>query len=289
MQPRGSDSPGPGSAARIHRRALSGGRGTILAVNASPLHVTELGAADGAPVLALHGVTGHARRFQVLAEALPALRWIAVDLRGHGRSPWVPPWNLEQHVADALGVLDGLGLDRVDVVGHSFGGAIAVHLTRTAPERVRRLVLLDPALGLDPQDMLETAEEFREDESYPDLAAARADRAQRWEGIADALVDAELAEHLVPDGDRFRYRYSQASVIGAWGEMARPAPTPPAGTPTLVLPAGKVDYVQPAWLDACRAELGDALTVTEVDAGHMLYLERTDEVAGHVGAFLGGD
>jgi lipase len=255
-------------------------------VDAPPLHVTAFGPAGGPPVLALHGVTGHSRRWQVLADALPDVRLVAVDLRGHGRSPWVPPWNIEQHVADALAVLDGLGLDRVDIAGHSFGGAIAVHLARTAPERVRRLILLDPAIGLDPQEMLETAEEFRIDESYPDLATARADRARRWEGIADALVDAELAEHLVPDGERFRYRYSQASVITAWSEMARPAVPPPAGTRTLILPATKADLVQPAWLDACRAELGDALTVAEVDAGHMLYLERTAVVAGHIAAFL---
>jgi lipase len=211
---------------------------------------------------------------------------MAVDLRGHGRSPWVPPWNLEQHVADALAVLDRLGLDRVAVAGHSFGGAIAVHLARTAPERVQSLVLLDPAFGLDPQDMLETAEEGRADESYPDLAAARADRARRWEGVDAGLVEAELTEHLVPDGERLRYRYSRASVVAAWSEMARPAVPPPAGTRTLVLPATKADFVQPAWLAACRAELGDALTVVEVDAGHMLYLERPAEVAAHLAAFL---
>lgn len=267
---------------------MSDGRGTILAVDAPPLHVTEFGPADGPPVLALHGVTGHSRRWQVLAEALPALRLVAVDLRGHGHSPWAPPWHLEQHVADALAVLDRLGLDRVDVAGHSFGGAIAVHLARTAPERVRRLVLLDPAIGLDPQEMLENAEETCEDESYADRAEARADRARRWEGIADALVEAELAEHLVLDGERYRYRYSPASVVAAWGEMARAAVPPPVGTRTLVLPASKADIVGPAWLAACREELGDALTVAEVDAGHMLYLERTAEVAAHTAAFLAG-
>jgi len=256
-------------------------------VEPAPLNVVELGPADGRPVLALHGVTGHARRWDALSAALPGVRLLAVDLRGHGRSPWVPPWNLEQHVADALAVLDRFGLERAAVMGHSFGGAIAVHLARTAPERVERLVLLDPAFGLDPQDMLETAEENRADESYPDLAAARADRAERWAGIDAALVEAELAEHLVPDGDRLRYRYSRAGVVAAWGEMARPAVPPPAGTRTLVVPATGADFVSPAWLEACRAELGDALTVAPVDAGHMLYLERTAETAAHVAAFLG--
>lgn len=253
-----------------------------------PLHVHSFGPTDGRPVLALHGVTGHGARWRVLAHALPGVRLIAVDLRGHGRSPWTPPWRIEQHVADALAVLDALGLPRAAVAGHSFGGAIAVHLARTAPQRVERLVLLDPAIGLDAHDMLETAESARNDESYPGLAAARADRAQRWEGIADDLVDAELADHLVPDGDRLRYRYSQAAAVVAWSEMARPALTPPAGTPTLLLPAAKADFVDPAWVEACRAELGDALTVAEIDAGHMLYLERTAEVAELVRPFLAG-
>lgn len=250
------------------------------------LHVRTYGPADGVPVLALHGVTAHAGRWRVLADALPQVRLLAVDLRGHGHSPWTPPWNIEQHVADVLAVLDHLGLQRTAVLGHSFGGAIAVHLARTAPERVERLALLDPALGLDVQDMLEAAESSRADESYPDLAAARADRAQRWAGMDDALVDEEIAEHLVPDGDRWRYRYCGAAVVAAWSEMARPALVPPAGLPTLLLPAAQEDYVSPAWVAACRTELGADLTVAEVDAAHMLYLERTAEVAAHLSAFL---
>jgi lipase len=253
-----------------------------------PLHVHSFGPADGRPVLAMHGVTGHGARYRVLAEELPGVRVHAVDLRGHGRSPWTPPWGFEQHVADVVGVLDGLGLDRVPVIGHSFGGAIAVHLARSAPERVERLVLLDPAIGLDPQQMLERAEAMRADESFPDLGAARADREQRWEGVSADRVEDELAEHLVTDGDRLRYRYCQAAAVAAWSEMARPAVLPPAGARTLLLPAAKADFVDPAWVAACRAELGDALTVTEVDAGHMLFLEKTAEVAELVRAFLAG-
>ncbi len=255
--------------------------GSIAAVS---LHVHEHGA--GRPVLALHGVTGHGRRWTPLAAALPGLRVLGVDLRGHGRSPWTPPWHLEQHVTDVLAAMDALGLDRVPVLGHSFGGAIAVHLARTAPERVERLVLLDPALGLDPQDMLETAEETRAEEWYPDRGAARADRAERWEGIAPDLVEAELDEHLVPDGGGWRYRYARSAVVAAWGEMARPAVVPPRGTPTLLVPAERADFVDPAWVAACRAELGDDLVVAPVDSGHMVFLERTADVADAVRAFL---
>ncbi|MFR9801844.1 alpha/beta fold hydrolase [Pseudonocardia sp. RS010] len=254
----------------------------------APLHVHLAGDPAGAPVLALHGVTGHGLRFRPLTEALPALRWLGVDLRGHGRSPWVPPWHLEQHVADALGMLDAYRIERAAVVGHSFGGAIAAHLARTAPERVTRLALLDPALGLDPQDMLETAEESRADESFPDRAAARAAKAEGWAGVPAALVDAEVEAHLEERDGAWRWRYSRAALVAAWSEMAREAVVPPAGLPTLIMPATGADFVSEKWLEACRAELGEQLTVTPVNTGHMLYLERTAEVAAHLRGFLEG-
>ncbi len=68
--------------------------------------------------------------------------------------------------------------------------------------------------------------------------------------------------------------------------MARPAVTPPA-IPTLILPAARAEFVNGEWLSACRAELGEALTVAEVDAGHSLHLERTADVAALIGAFDG--
>lgn len=250
------------------------------------LHVHSFGPAGGRPVLALHGVSGHALRWQVLADALPELQILAVDLRGHGYSPWTPPWHLEQHVADALAVLDDRGLDRVAVVGHSFGGAIAVHLARTAPDRVARLVLIDPALGLDPGDMLETATDACRAEIYADRAAARADRAARWEGLPEACVDAELDAHLVEEDGRWHYRCATPALVAAWGEMARPALTPPPGMPTLLLPATRVDFVRPAWVDRLRAELGEHLTVHAMDTGHMVYLERPAETAQAMAAFL---
>jgi len=116
----------------------------------SVLNVHLFGPDDGRPVVALHGVTGHAHRWGVLAEQLPELRLVAVDLRGHGRSPKTPPWGFEQHVADVLAVMDDHGLERAPLIGHSFGGAIALHLAKAAPDRVEKLVLVDPALGLDP-------------------------------------------------------------------------------------------------------------------------------------------
>ncbi|MGH1563319.1 alpha/beta fold hydrolase [Mumia sp. DW29H23] len=66
-----------------------------------------------------------------------------IDLRGHGEAPWEPPYTFARMRDDVLGTLDALGLDQVDLVGHSLGGAIACRVTATRPDRVRRLVLED--------------------------------------------------------------------------------------------------------------------------------------------------
>ena len=69
--------------------------------------------------------------------------------------------------------------------------------------------------------------------------------------------------------------------------MARPAITPPPDMPTLLLPAKKVDYVNPGWVERMRGELGERLVVQEMDTGHMIYLEQPAETAAAIRAFLG--
>ncbi|GJG87235.1 hypothetical protein tb265_24160 [Gemmatimonadetes bacterium T265] len=81
----------------------------------------------------------------------------APDLRGHGWS--AKPLDRAAYAPDALatwtlGLVDALALDRVVLVGHSLGGAIALHTARLAPDRVAALVLLAP-LGLDTVERLE--------------------------------------------------------------------------------------------------------------------------------------
>ena len=62
------------------------------------LSITEWGDPQGQPVICLHGVTGHGRRFRRLAEErLATYRVVGVDYRGHGSSTWEPPWSVEQH------------------------------------------------------------------------------------------------------------------------------------------------------------------------------------------------
>jgi lipase len=248
------------------------------------LHVHEFGPADGRPVVFLHGLSGHGGRWRRFAEQLPGFRVVAPDLRGHGDSTRLPPWTFEQHAADVIDLLDALELDRVPLVGHSFGGATAMHVTALAPERISRLALLDPSTGLSPVTCEEVALEELEPETWPDLDAARATFAEMWRPEA---VEVEVPANFVqlPDG-RWRRRYSTVMAVAAWSEMARRPVLPPPGMRTLLLPATKADFVSPELVAALRDRLGDDLTVHEVDSDHALYLLRPVEVGALVREFL---
>src|ERR1700709_2065063 len=113
------------------------------------LNVHHFGDPDGEPILAAQGIPAPGRGFRRLAEeAMPHRRTVAVDLRGHGRSLYDGPWSIPQHVRDLLDTLDALEIDQADLVAHSYGGTIGLAVLAVAPQRVRRFVMLDPALEL---------------------------------------------------------------------------------------------------------------------------------------------
>jgi pimeloyl-ACP methyl ester carboxylesterase len=100
-------------------------------------HVTEAGPVDGRPVLALHGWPQHHWAYrELLADPPPGLRIIAPDLPGYGWSGPAPhKWAKEDVASDVLALLDALGLDRVLLVGHDWGGYIGYLMVLREPGR----------------------------------------------------------------------------------------------------------------------------------------------------------
>lgn len=113
--------------------------------------VRETGAehTDTLPVLCLHANASSSSQWRGLMDLLaPRHRVLAPDLLGAGRSaPWpVAAGARLQHELDALaGMLDGLG-GRFHLVGHSYGGAVAMRIALARPERVASLLLYEPTM-----------------------------------------------------------------------------------------------------------------------------------------------
>jgi lipase len=247
------------------------------------LHVHEWGDPGAPPLVCLHGVTGHGERFKRLAEVRWAeqFRVLAPDLRGHGRSGYEPPWTIATHVADVVETIDALGIDQPNWAGHSFGGRLILELAAQHPERIRRAVLLDPAIQLLPHIALAVAEAERPEPVYAspdDYADRRTDSPPRELVLEDALLHCDT----LPDG-RLRRRTCQPAVISMFAELASEPPSPETlRIPTLLVHAPAYSLVREEQLAAYE----DHAETLAVPGMHMVIWDAFDEIVDAVPRFL---
>jgi pimeloyl-ACP methyl ester carboxylesterase len=139
-------------------------------------------AGSGPAVVLLHAGIADRRMWSGQLDVLAGAghRAIALDLQGFGDAPLLPgpqaPWQ------DVIETLDDLGLERIALVGCSFGGLIAQRVAFLGPERISKLALISsPVEGLEPSERLSAAWE-REEEAHEagDIAAAVAAVVEAW-------------------------------------------------------------------------------------------------------------
>jgi len=109
------------------------------------------GKPGGLKVLALHGWLDNAASFLPLAEHLPGLDLVMVDLPGHGLSAHLPlttPYTAPNAIVQTLAIADALGWQRFVLLGHSMGAAIASLVAAVAGQRVQGLVSIEALGGL---------------------------------------------------------------------------------------------------------------------------------------------
>ena len=110
------------------------------------------------PVLCLSGLTRNSKDAHVVAERVgPGRRLLAPDYRGRGRSAYAPDWSsyrVEIEMADAVALLDTLGLNKVVVIGTSRGGLIAMLMAARHRDRLAGVLLNDIGPVLEPAGLL---------------------------------------------------------------------------------------------------------------------------------------
>ena len=237
------------------------------------LHVHELGDPAGEPLVCLHGVSGHGRRFVHLADRLPGRRILAPDMRGHGRSGKEPPWDIGTHVQDLLASIEE---PIADWLGFSYGGRIAAEIAARYPERVRSLILLDPALQLPPAIAHERSDGARIREEYDDFESAVRGQKDPDDPYETPLfhLEEEVRENFLLSENRYTARWQPAMQVTAFSEMARPAPFE-AEMPTLSV-LGDASWIPPI----------PRGTVVTVKSGHGVLWDALDETAQAVKSHL---
>jgi acetyl esterase len=252
---------------------------------AGRIRVRVLTAGGGEPVLFLHGPFGLTwDRF--LDQLAQHRRVIAPEHPGAGQSEGAEAirnlYDLLLHYAD---LLDALGLGRLAVVGHSFGGMVAAELAAFAPERVERLVLMDP-LGF-------------WDDRMP-VADYNAVAPERLLGLlfADPTGPAAEAFRAVPEDpdERVRAIVGRIATLAATNQLVWPIPDKGLASrldrvrmPTLLVWGQKDGIVPPAYAEELAARLPAASVRVIEGAAHMPHVEQPEVVAEAVRMFLRGE
>lgn len=238
------------------------------------------------PLIIVHGLFGSARNWGVVARRLSETRTvIAVDMRNHGASPWLPTQSYGDMAADLAEVI-AANCGLADVLGHSMGGKAAMVLALTRPDLVRRLVVADIApvayghdrtnhiaamLGLDLAGLTSRGEADRR------LAAAEPDPGLR----------AFLLQSLDLRADPPRWRLNLA-VLAA--EMANivgwPAINASYPAPALFLTGADSDYVRREHHAVIRRLFPAARFARINGSGHWLHADKPREFEETVRLFL---
>ena len=253
-----------------------------------------LDSGEGSAVLFIHGLTGSQRNWAHLVEKLNAEHRVLVpDLFGHGASAKpMGDYSLGAHAATMRDLLDRLDIDRVTLVGHSFGGGIAMEMCYLFPERIERLVLVaSGGLGRSVSPLLRAATLPGAGWVLPLIAsswvrgggevAGRTFARLGWQSTPDVTEIWRGFTSLADADTRRAFLATTRSVIDPGGQTVFVNDVLPSGVeiPALVV-WGTRDRMIPAWhaitaqkvLVGCRVELFEG-------AGHFPHLDEPDRFA----------
>jgi pimeloyl-ACP methyl ester carboxylesterase len=256
------------------------------------LHYTEWGAGNAETVIAWHGLARTGRDMDDIAAHLARrYRVICPDTIGRGLSQWSPTPEREYCLAFydqlALGLLDGLGLDRVHWLGTSMGGAIGMHAAAGVLRgRVRRLVLNDSG----PEVAAAAIERIRSYAGNPAAFATVTELEAYFRSVYKpygAMSDAqwrrltETSTRRLPDG-RVTPHYDPAMVMqfthhaddyGLWDEWDS------LDIPVLCLRGAESDLLLPATVEQMRRRGPRAVVVEIAGCGHAPSLNTPEQFA----------
>jgi len=243
--------------------------------------------------LAIHCSLAHAGAWAGLGELLgDQLSITAMDMPGHGRSgPWTGEGDIQDAtLAEAAKFLTG----PMDVIGHSFGGTVALRLAVEHPELVRTLTLVEPVFfavaGADGSPALaQQNEELRDfDQAIQDKDFETAARSfnrvwgdgRPWDSLPETLRDYMIERiWIIPEAKPALY--DDRSGLLEKGVLDR------VSMPVLIIDGDQTHAVMKPICDGLAARLPDARRLTVEGAGHMVPISHANQVAAAVKALIG--
>jgi pimeloyl-ACP methyl ester carboxylesterase len=282
---------------------LVGGRPPLLQIHDVPVgrhRISTLTMGQGPDVLLLHGLGGtRASLFETAATLSRSYRVHAPDLPGFGSSskPALGAYNAGWFADIMLGLLDELDVERTHVVGNSMGGRVAIELGLVAPDRIRALGLLCPAVAWLKRGLHPIVRLMRPEFGLLPHAFRRSVVASHFWGMFHDrdLIDPEVADLVV---DEFQRIYQTAGArlallasarniyleapFGRHGFYRRLADLEP---PALFVWGSHDPLVPVAFEHHVREAVPQAEHLT-LDCGHIPQIERPAELHAAISRFF---
>jgi pimeloyl-ACP methyl ester carboxylesterase len=241
----------------------------------------------GTPLLCLAGLTRNGRDFDHLAPHLPNVRMIRPDYRGRGRSDWADPssYSVPQEAADAIALLDHLGLERAAILGTSRGGLIAMWLAARSRSRLIGVALNDigPHISQRGLDVIfGYLGRNPAQKTWEEAAKARALAWTGFEGVPHArwLAEVKAQYEEGPDGLVIRYDPRLRDALLALGEQPAadlwPLFDALAGLPLALIRGVNSDLLSKATTDEMRRRRPDMICAEVPGRGHVPFLDEPE-------------
>lgn len=247
---------------------------------------------EGVPVLALAGLTRTGRDFDYLAAhlggTLGGVRLIRMDYRGRGESAFTgeATYNVPREAADALGLLDHLGIAQAAVLGTSRGGIIGMYLAWVAKARLSGLCLNDVGPALDPRGLAKINDYLGRNPAaadFAELAAKMPALMPAFEGVPASRWREEVERHFVETPRGLRINYDPAlrdAFLAAFPPGRVPEAWPLfdacAGLPLCLIRGANSDLLSVETTAEMRARRPDMVFTEVPGRGHIPFLDEPE-------------
>lgn len=238
----------------------------------------EYGGRGRAPLVVLHGLLGSSRNWAGAGRRLAEhFHVFALDLRNHGDSPDAAGMDFAELAADVVAWLDEHGLERVDLMGHSLGGKVAMRFACDHPERLGLLFLLDIAPRdyppapeiLDAMAALDPSTFTRRGEAEEALAESIPDAATRLFVLTNLVRTSE-------DDGGFRWQVNLEELRRERSTMSQSplAPGESYAGPAVLIAGARSPYVKESDDELLRSHFPEIEIRRLPQSGHNVHIDR---------------
>lgn len=266
-------------------QAIAGSVDRSVEVRGLRFHYLEWGREAALPIVALHGLTGHAHIWDHMAPALAEhFRLLVPDQRGHGDTSHALSYTTQDFVDDVEALRNQWGIDRFALMGLSMGGHNGMAYARAHPDRVSHLVVIDIPPSL-------RREAWIQSDQGAEIQRIAREGHRPFDSADSAFADARKGNTTAPDDTvRYRTEFNLRQVEGGyvlkwdpkvqllWQPADLSSRLEDLRMPVLLVRGGKTTVLPRQVAEDMVTAMPDAELVEIATSGHSVPTDRPQEL-----------